>query len=306
MKRNLFLLCGLLLACGLLPGQNMDQIHDFLTWNARKQNLRPQIDPPQTQLLSVREYVYTPEKKGDAIVAGELKMELEFDFDDQGRQVLDRKTDGSSKIMYRYDADGNIMQRSRQFGEDPPMGGIRFAYDDAGRKISSEMYASNMDLDEGPIQFNWEGERLSKITLTTPDGGVWQTRSMEYMPDSEFYTVRETWDSDGIALKRIEYIFESESGLLVESIEWDTYRMKAVAHQAYTYDEAGRMTGKADWREFKPGFDIMKNGPANIKEAPKYFEYRYEGIDDHGNWTRRIVLRNGEPSLLIERAYEYR
>lgn len=306
MKRNIaFLLC-LFIGMGLLQGQNLEKIHDFLSWKARKQNLRPQIDPPQSQLLSVQEYVYSAELKGAEIVPGELRMELEFDFDDQGRQILDRKADGSSQIVYRYDDDGKLLERSRQFGDDPPLGGIRFAYDENGRKISSEMYARNMDLDEGPILFKWDGDRLSSIVLTNPDGSIWQTRNMEHMPGGDHYTIRETWNSDGIDLKRIEYIFDAQAGHLLEAIEWDTYSRTAVAHQAYTYDAAGRMTGEADWRKFKAGFDIMKNGPENIAEAPKYAEYRYEGLDDHGNWTRKIILRNGEPNLWIERAYTYR
>jgi len=241
---------------------------------------------------------YLYDSKGNLIEQTILGIRTSFTYDDKGRRTGLLCSDENYKIIYEYDEAGNRTAeiRFRIYKYDEKMNRtvqitstskVAYSYDSIGRVTEKKFFSYQFYISDSPdFEYEFIYDREGKCVEVREFRWVSQISANPleelngHPPKSETTAARimtYKYDSKG---NQIEYkIFVPNSA-----------RLELLSQEIRTFDEHGNAT------------KIVKTNSWDRKKFITHFTYTY---DQAGNWTKKTKLRNGVPTLIIERIIEY-
>ncbi len=165
-----------------------------------------------------------------------------------------------------------------------------------GKKDFQYVYHNN-----GVLKTKRESEmdHITKNTTFDENGNVISNVMNEYAKDGSLISTTDetnTWDAKGFLTESIISVNAADSSAIKkhELYEYENKKLK------YIYAmEKGEKRIFATYRYNKEG-DLIA-----IESEKSKFTYEYTGYDKQLNWTRAVVLRDGDPLYIWERTIQY-
>lgn len=224
-------------------------------------------------------------------------------FDDMGQL--------QSKILYRYDANGYVVEE--KMFVDEKLHTKRKNYYNKTSKIAKEIWYSygdnGIDTTMYVYAYNNHGDR-TQLTAKA-DGSISFQTIFKYTYDKQGHMVTKKEYTAAFGLKYL-WKFDNRGNVVVEkNFNADgSLNYKAV----YTYDKAGN---KIEEKVFEAGHELINrrtytyNGNVFISKTfwpSGELDYKYThhyAFDNHGNWIKEIQLMGNDPYTITIRKIKY-
>ena len=272
------------------------------------------------------QYQYTLGNRFAANVSpseGEVPSNKTYKYDDEGN-LIERNSynaDGSlsRKETYKYDDEGNRFEansiQSRDTNVFEEIAGTSYKASDATQgDMTSEVV----------VKYDDEGNLIEGVDFPSVDGFLFVSNTEpSFSPSTTLKPSKETYKYDDKGNLIEWYYYELHDGLAAtykydakgNLIEEISYSHAGVGNTTYKYDAKGNKIEENSYfiglldRKYTMKYDAKGNLiEGNSYEADGSLDYKYTfkyEFDEKGNWIKIISFRNQIPESIEEREFEY-
>jgi len=194
-----------------------------------------------------------------------------------------------SKIVFKYDANGNMTELSNYSGAGKVNSTIRYTYDATGKLIKEETLLGNGTVDlVSAIKTDAKGNKIEQEDVRPMGNTIFNYKYYYKYDEKGQLTERIAYRGNGTLL--FKYIFNYDnSGNRIEWIQkgQDT---SVVGKVIYKYNEKNNVSEQTEY-----------NGNGSVKAI---YTYSYES-DKKNNWIRRKKMQDGKVVETKERDVKY-
>ena len=201
--------------------------------------------------------------------------------------------EGSKKILsknvFKYDANGNMIELSFHTADDKVNSTIRSTYDSTGKLIKEETILGNGNVDlVSAIKTDAKGNKIEQQDVR-PMGNIIFNYKYYYKYDEKGQLIeRIAYRGNGTFL--FKYIFKyDDNGNKAEWIQ-QGQDSSVVGRVIYKYNEKNNLAEQTEY-----------HGDGSVKAI---YTYSYE-FDKKNNWTRRKKMQDGKVIEIKERDIKY-
>jgi len=194
-----------------------------------------------------------------------------------------------SKIVFKYDANGNMTELSNYKADGKVNSTIRYTYDASGKLIKEETLLGNGTVDlVSAIKTDTKGNKIEQEDVR-PMGNVVFNYKYYYKYNAKGQlTERIAYRGNGTFL--FKYVFNyDDNGNRIEWIQKGS-DTSVVGKVIYKYNEKNNLTEQTEY-----------NGNGSVKAN---YTYSYE-FDKKNNWIRRKKMQDGKVVEIKERDVKY-
>ena len=194
-----------------------------------------------------------------------------------------------SKNVFKYDANGNMIELSNYKADGKVNSTIRYTYDASGKLIKEETILGNGTVDlVSAIKTDTKGNKIEQEDVRPMGNTVFNYKYYYKYDEKGQLTERIAYRGNGTLL--FKYIFNYDSN--GNRIEWIQHGQDnaVVGRVIYKYNEKNNVTEQNEY-----------NGDGSVKAN---YTYSYE-FDKKNNWIRRKKMQDGKVVETKEREVKY-
>ncbi len=273
-------------------------------------------------------------------IQGKVKSIKETSYDayvKNGKTCKGEPIEGAQDMVYKFDINGNLIEESYYSQADNTRFTTVYNYDQWNNIIEEQTYKDSLALTykfsitikydkfgnilefqrngkspndswSGIFQINEKG-KWSELLMHFPSNNKWDWKEVRIYDDNGNNIAQHYYDGLGNFSKSFFYNYD-ESGLLFEEkskgLSEDYLKVfdkKGNNIEYVSYKKDGSLAAKTVW-EYDDMSNVVSEESFNESGSNGTTQYTYV-YDNHGNWTRKVTINDGNPDLIIERKIEY-